>query len=153
MVFSLSSRCGEAAINYDDFARDEAIARNEVQHRLGHIVTCHATTKRSGAGTLAHQVFIFIAEHAFHPLPFHPSGRDSVHADFRAQVPCKGLGQIDNRSLACGIRQWLWTRAKADNTCGIDDGRIVSFTQERNSRSRYLKSATYIYCERAIPLG
>src|SRR3954462_5390200 len=55
---------GEAAVDDDDFAGDEAVALDEAHHGLGDVVGGDDALERRRLGALAHQVVLLVLEHA-----------------------------------------------------------------------------------------
>ena len=94
---SRSGRAGETAVNHNDFAGDKPVGLQQVQHGLGHVVSRHAAFERCGPGAFAHQILIFVAQHALHPVALHPARRHSVDTNFWPQIPGQGFGHVDNK--------------------------------------------------------
>ena len=77
-----SGGTGEAAVNDDDFTGHKTVALDQAHHGLGHIVGSDTALERRELGALAHQVVVFVAQHALHPLAFHPPRRHRIDANF-----------------------------------------------------------------------
>src|SRR5438874_9868526 len=119
-----SGGAGVATVDDDDFAGDEAVRLDEAHHGLGDVVGGDDALERRALRALAHQVLVFVLQHALHPVAFHPARRDGVDADLRSEVPGERLGEVHHRCLARRVRQRLGPGPQADDARGIDDAAL-----------------------------
>ena len=144
-------RAREAAVHGDDLAGDEAVVDDQGQHGLRNVLRRHTAFERRVAGAACHQPFVVTAERSLHPIALHPTRRNAIHPDVRAQCGCERLGQIGHRCLAGGIGQRLERRAESRHAIGDDDA-AMRRAQHGNRRSDDQEYAEDVDREHAVPV-
>src|SRR5258706_287036 len=68
-----SGRAGKSAVDHDHFAGDEAVRLHERHHGIGHVLRGDAALQGRRLRALGHELFVFVLQHALHPIAFHPA--------------------------------------------------------------------------------